>query len=85
MSKPLSEELTDLLCPHCQQRVWDNRFRKADPNNQAFQSKHPDFVCSNDDCPKAQMGKFRLLRPSWYQFDLNGNAKELPKEWNISS
>ena len=85
MSKALSQELTDLHCPLCSERVWDNRFRKADPNNSDFTQKHPDFVCSNDGCSGAKMGKSRLLRTSWYAKDLNGNPKELPKEWNINS
>ena len=78
------EERLDLACPHCGSRVYDNRIRKTDPAQPSFNERSPDFICSNDtDCTGMIQGKTRLLRASWYLKDLNGNPKDLPREWNI--
>jgi DNA-directed RNA polymerase subunit RPC12/RpoP len=83
-STSTTEERLDLSCPHCGEKVFDNRVRKSDPAQPSFTERSPDFICSNDiNCPAMIQGKTRLLRASWYLRDLNGNPKDLPKEWNI--
>ena len=65
---------TDLVCPLCSSKVYDNR-----PNKQSGQYKEtaPDFTCSNiDDCSGIVQGDVRKLRKSWWL-----NSKDLPQDW----
>jgi len=65
---------TDLVCPLCSSKVYDNR-----PNKRSGQYKEtsPDFTCSNiDDCSGVVQGDVRKLRKSWWL-----NSKDLPQDW----
>ena len=74
---------TDLKCPHCESLVYDNRAKKRDPNDSYYQTKKPDFACSNyepEDCSGGQWNPDKTVywSASWWQ--TSGN---IPKEWNI--
>jgi len=65
---------TDLVCPLCSSKVYDNR-----PNKRSGQYKEtsPDFTCSNiQDCSGIVQGDVRKLRKSWWL-----NSKDLPQDW----
>ena len=65
---------TDLVCPLCSSKVYDNR-----PNKRSGQYKEtaPDFTCSNiDDCSGVVQGDVRKLRKSWWL-----NSKDIPQDW----
>ncbi len=70
MKEPSSIPRTDLTCPFCSGKVFDNRTDKLKPTS-------PDFKCgakSVSEC-SAHTGKFSK---SWWITD------DLPEEWNIA-
>ena len=65
---------TDLQCPLCTSKVYDNR-----PNKESGQYKAtaPDFSCSNNnDCSGMTQGNQRMLRKAWWL-----DSKDLPQDW----
>ena len=65
---------TDLVCPLCSSKVYDNRPNK---NSGQYKPTSPDFTCSNiEDCSGIVQGDVRKLRKSWWL-----NSKDLPQDW----
>lgn len=65
---------SDLKCPLCDKKVFDNRPQKKSGE---YKPKSPDFVCSNrDTCSGLKQGDYGMLRKSWWL-----NSKDLPQEW----
>jgi hypothetical protein len=70
-SHELNKIKTDLKCPYCSEKVFDNRDNKKTP-------KSPDFVCANND-PAICGGHTGKWRKSWWL-----NSSDLPEEWGFS-
>lgn len=65
---------TDLQCPLCGSKVYDNRPNKASGQ---YKATAGDFTCSNNnDCSGMVQGKSRKLRKAWWL-----NSKDLPQDW----
>tara|TARA_A200000113_G_scaffold169328_1_gene154196 strand:- start:310 stop:735 length:426 start_codon:yes stop_codon:yes gene_type:complete len=65
---------TDLVCPLCGSKVYDNRPNKASGQ---YKATAGDFTCSNNtDCSGMVQGKSRMLRKAWWL-----DSKDLPQEW----
>ena len=63
----------DLLCPHCESLVYDNRSKKQ--SKEYSPSGSPDFKCSNNkDCPA--FNKQTGFAKGWWL-----NSKDLPTGW----
>ena len=65
---------TNLECPLCGSKVYDNRPNKASGQ---YKATAGDFTCSNNtDCSGMVQGKSRMLRKAWWL-----DSKDLPQEW----
>ena len=60
--------MSQLICPLCKSKVYDNRSNKKS-------SRSPDFVCSCND-PKICSGHNGKFRKSWWL-----DSNDLPSEW----
>jgi len=77
---------TDLKCPYCESKVYDNRAKKRDPNDSYYRTKKPDFGCSNFEPESCSGGTWKnndLDSGVWFSASWWLTSTPIPQEWNI--